>query len=283
MLDSEELHCCVVLYFDPKVLSDWVYLFRDFTLKYSNCLGRLLTHFDFWFEDDETKLYKYIKRNEKKFSYYAQDKTLKGLTFYSVGEDKDFFEAPFSSTVDTQESIPYYGPDRVEHDAYGTAIIKFKLDLYKTVFANFSLNELIDDMETIVRYQYGFVDLIQGRKYPALYYSGSASSQYLTPKEKKDVETWRKYGWKYPTLIRDIYWANVISKSHWGHDKQKENYLSTELKHECEDNVQWIDKDTLYFHAPFDILDYEEDKMEEFRQRIYKLMADCDIEVLANR
>ncbi|MHC4758999.1 MAG: hypothetical protein ACYTE8_10110 [Planctomycetota bacterium] len=121
---------------------------------------------------------------------------------------------------------------------------------------------------------------MKGKMYPFAYFEDMPTSAYLTDREREDARIWEKQGSKFKTLVRDVYWGNVISRSHWGKDKEKEQYLLKELGKECKDNVFWIDKETLFFCAPFDICPKDDVKILNFKKRIYKIFKKCEIEVI---
>jgi hypothetical protein len=277
MLDSKELHFCLVLYFSKIKSPNKFEEFENLALKYASELSQLLTHFEPWPSNNRVlqRPYRYIKRNQDRLKKAITNEAAKGIDFYATGKDGDFIEAPLS----------FGFVNLKEEKGYGIVTMRCKVNILKKSHTGLHLShQFIKDMNSLVDVKYGLVHMMQGRKYPGLYFLDSTSSIYLTIQEEKNVERWRKEGSRFESIVRGIYWGNIWSRSHWHNSKAKEKHLMKELEHECQGNVLWINKYTVFFCAPFDISDCKEyqSKLNEFRCRIHKICMNYDIEVLSN-
>ena len=277
MVDSEELHLCVISYFSGLRTESWLARFRKSVLKFAGDLGEELTHFELWPLDENARSrpYRYIKRNEGRFLEACEADLAMGVDFYSVGKDKDFIEAPLTFGMVDQ---------RRETD-YGIIMFHCKLDLLKVSQIGLAfVQELIGDTSSLANIRYGLVDVMQSRKYPGFYFLNSASSIYLTPEEEEDIERWRKQGHRFQTIVRDAYWGNILSKGHWGGDDQRKRRLVRGLQDDCGANILWIDDETLFFCSPVDILDCERKpaEIEAFKRRVLKTFKANGIVVLSS-
>jgi hypothetical protein len=226
---------------------------------------------------------RYIKRNQERLTQAFGSGMFKGISFYS--KDEKSFWSPFYLSLVTEDilSLRDIGMGRGDEIIYGTALMRCRLNSLKKHTTELCISkQFLLDIKSIVNTGYGIVTAMQEGKYPHDYFRNSASSLYLTPDESKEIEMWRRKGHRFQTMVRNIYWGNVLSRSHWRNNKAKEKYLLTGLQHECGDNVIWIDNNTLFFCAPYDILDYEQDesKKEQFQNNIRSILKDCDIDVL---
>jgi len=286
MVDSQELHYCEVLYYRSSTVSmNWPEYVHELALKYATNLGQLLTHFDFCSIDENcsSKGYRYIKRNRRKLEEAMKSTNNKGVHFYCVGEDGDFFEAPMGIGILNEEPMAVGIAERKFKTDFGVFIFESKLDIVTKQNSLFDFCQtILQDVSSMANVRYGLVTVMQGRKYPGMYFLDSACSTYLSEDEDKEVEIWRKESCRFETIVRKIYWGNVISRSHWGNDKAKEKYLLTKLQHECKGNVFWIDDDTIFFCAPFDISQCvtNQSKFRKFQHNIANIFADIGTELL---
>jgi len=287
MSDSTELFFCEVFYYKASIVPDnWAEILHTQALKHSRDLDLLLTHFDFWPMDEncKSKGYRYIKRNQSKLKDLIKSTENKGAFFYCVGEDVNYFEAPMAiSMLNEEPSAVGISKKGFETD-YGIFVFQSKLE---NVLKNNSVPDLsmriLKDISLSINVKYGIVTVMEGRKYPGMYFYNSACSRYLDDDEEQEVTTWRMEGYRFDSIVRKIYWGNIISPGHWNNDKSKEKYLLTELKHECEGKVFWINDDILFFCAPFDISECETNKpkFQQFQKTIAHILTDIGVELLA--
>lgn len=267
---------CYVFYFEFRDKNKWVEMFRQYSLAVANELGLEITHFDPKKDDNnwKSKAYRYIKRNQNKLTGdYAEEK-LKSLSFYSVADNNDFMKSPL---------ILYVSKEEFEKK-YNIMNIEIKIDVLINRIKSKEFSRLIVDKSfEIFNTSYGLVHLMEYAKFPGLYFSDMPASTELSDEEKENAKAWGRKGKYYKQLLRDIYWGNIISRSHWNNDKSKEKYIIKSLEYECKGLLYWVNDDVLFFNAPFDITDYEnyELNMKSFKQRVKKIFTDCDIEVLS--
>jgi hypothetical protein len=250
--------------------------FSKIALKYSSELGRILTHLTIWTEDYKKRCptLKYIKRNQKRITEAFLNRMYNGVDFYSI-EDKDMFiGAPFYLSLVTKDSF-------LQKDMkYGILIMECKLDYLREHTNILKIpNQFLNDIKSIMDPINGTVTVMQRGKMPSFYFRNSMSSD-LTTEEKQEVKIWEREGHRFETIVRDIYWGNVITRKHWGNDKTKEGYLLKAIKQECKENVFWIDENTLFFCAPFEICVQDDPKMLDFKDRMYKVFDKLGIEII---
>jgi hypothetical protein len=274
---NEELHFCQVIYFASVRSQNWMEQFSKIALKYATELGRVLTHFTFWSHDykiDYPTL-RYIKRNQGRLTQAFGNELYKGIDFYSLDEGQRFILAPYYISLVTKDSFLLKDIGR-----YGIVLIDCKLDSLKAHTAEVSISrEFLNDMKSIVNPRYGAVTVMQWKKIPESYFRNSTSA-YLTPEEHQEVKIWEREGCRFETIVRDVYWGNVLTRNHWGNSKAKEQYLLKTIEHECRGNTFWIDENTLFFCAPFDICPQDDPRMLDFKERMYKVFDKCEIEVI---
>jgi len=282
---NEELRFCLVIYFLSVRSQSWMELFSEVALKYATELERFLTHFEFWPKDNKTRtsVLQYIKRNQKRLTKAFNSGIYRGISFYS--KDEGLFWSPLYLSLVTKEPLLLRiagMEDSIVYYDYGTLLMDCKLDYLKDRNTELSIvsKHFLHDIKPVVNLGYGFVTVMQERKYPRFYFINSASSPDLAPKEEQESRIWEREGRRFQTIMRDIYWGNVLTRSHWGNDKAKEEYLLKAIEHECKGNVSWIDENTLFFCAPFDVCTQDDPKMLNFKEHMYKVFDKCEIEII---
>jgi hypothetical protein len=258
-------------------------VFHSVALKYATEFGQVLTHFDLWPVDDKTQtsMLRYIKQNQRLLTEAFNSKNYKGIDFFS--KDKESFWSPFYLSLLTDDilSARFLGMGRGDEIIYGTVLMRRLLYSIKERNVQLSISkQFIDDIKSIIHFGYGVVTVMEEKKYPHDYFRNSPSSPALTTDEEREVKIWIREGHRFETIIRDIYWGNVLTKKHWGSDIAKEKYLLKSLEHECQNNIFWIDDETLFFCAPFDICPQDDTKMLDFKERLYKVFDKLEIEVI---
>jgi len=273
---AEDIYICYTMYFSARRTKFWVQPYWDFSIKYASKLSREVTHFAPDRYDNKSwrcKVYRYIKRNHKYLLGKGVDQALRTLAFYSLGDDGDFVMSPWFTSLSNSQS------DRL----YGTVFMHCQENIFVKVHKDIDFFlHFIEDLNSLVKIEYGLIHLMEGKKYPGLYFGDLPASGYLSKEENHNAKTWEKEGHRFRTIVRDIYWGNVLSKSHWGNDKHKQDYLVARLKNECGDNVFWIDKDTIFFCAPFDISQCvtNQSKFRKFQRNIGSIFADIGTKLL---
>lgn len=260
----------IVCYFNGPLKSSWV---NWFTIKAENIAekyNRKISHFDFRMHDGtgSRKGYKFITRNCKYLREEGFNEKVVNLYFYCLNEGEVFFNSPLTFVIK-----PCHGKK-----TYGALIVQIHTCLFSQEISE-RYFDILSDIRANIGTQYAFVHMMQNDKYPVLYFLDAPYSNKLSDNERKKVENWKQNGYKFPNILRGIYWGNMICRSHWGGDDKKEIYLLTELKHECKENLHWIDQDTLYFQAPFNICLEDDPKMLDFREKIYKVFDNCEIKI----
>lgn len=282
---KDQVRFCHVIYFTSVFSQKWMEIFNKIALKYAAHVGRELTHFEFWPRDNKTRcsLLRYIKRNQARLSDESQCSVYKGISFYS--KEKDLFWSPFFiSIVKKDQLLIKMGKmkDVVIYDDYGSVIIDCDLNYLKNNNSEciFFSKQFLEDIKVITDLGYGVISAMEVNKYPRDYFRNSPSSPELTYEEEQEVQIWRREGHRFETLVRDIYWGNVLTRKHWGYDEAREQILLDVLKRECGDRVFWIDENTLFFCAPFEICPQNDPKMMAFKERLYKVFDELGIEVV---
>ena len=271
----DEYLCCV-LYFAELRKRVWVRTFWNLALKYASELGLEVTHFVSDTYDNDSwrcKTYKYVRRNQNRLAEKGIEQNLRVLDFHYVDKDGDLAMAPLTISM----------RNRRKNEAFGRVFVQCQQKiLCQKIGVVKLLYQLFSDLNHLIRVQYGFVNLMQGNKYPYAYAEGMAVSAYLSDEEELSAKVWEEEGWKFHTAVRRVYWGNVVSKSHWRYDGSREKYLLRNLEEICKGNVFWLNEETLFFCAPFDISDCTEKttKFDEFKNHILKLYEDVGIEVL---
>lgn len=261
------------VYFNQFKSLSWVSWLDEQSNRIANELGMSVSHFDFRRLDKNVSKngYKYKHRNLLYFENNGQ--LITDLTFYCLDKGEQYFGSRLSITV------------RVQNKDNRFSVLIFQID--ESLLRKHTPDFFCYDLLCLARKEsadiFGLVHVMENDKFPVLYFLDAPYSRELTKGERDEAKIWGTEGRAFGTIVRNIYWGNVITRAHWGNDPKKEKYLLTELQHECQGNVEWIDKDTVYFHAPFGILNYTEDQMEEYRQRLYKVMENCGIEVFATK
>ncbi len=163
---------------------------------------------------------------------------------------------------------------------YGTVLIDCALSFLEEHSSQIAFSQhFMNDINSMVDSGYGALIAMPWKKIPTSYFRNS-TSYYLEPEEKQEVEIFRREGHRFQTIVRDVYWGNVLSRRHWGNDKAKEEYLLEAIEQECRGNVFWVDENTLFFCAPFGICPQDDAKMLSFKDRLYKVFDKCEIEVI---
>lgn len=272
----KDLYLCYVMYFPAMRHKSWVEPFCAVAAKYAGEFGREVTHFVPDPYDNmrwRSKTYRYIKRNYKHLTQPKVDSILKTLEFYSVGSDNDLLMSPLLISLNNTQ----------KDKNYGTVFMQCQTSVFEDTseVVDFS-RRFIGDVNLIVKIEYGLVCLMRGNKYPGLYFGDLAASTHLTDEEEKNAKVWEKQGSQFQTLVRDVYWGNVLSKAHWGNNSIRKRSLLQRLKRVCEENVFSIDEKSLFFCAPFDILDSirSQRKLTEFKDQVHKLYENSGIKVL---
>jgi hypothetical protein len=261
----------IVSYFNQVLESNWV---DGFTLKAKSVAEkykRKISHFDFRTLDKTgpRKGYKFIKRNFKYLNEKGFGSKVESLCYYCLNEGEVYFDSPLTFVI---------RPCR-ENKTYGVLIIQIHTKLFTQEISE-NYFDILSDIRANIGTQYAFVHIMQNEKYPVLYFLDAPYSSKLNDNERNMAGIWERNGYRFPSILRDIFWGNIICRTHWKGDKKKEIYLLTELKHECKGNIHWIDPDTLYFQAPFDICFHDDPKMLDFRERLYKVFDNCGVEII---
>lgn len=284
MSTSPEKCFCQVVYFSSVRTQNWMEQFHRVALKYATELGRVLTRFNFCPKHNRTRCpsLRYIKRNHERLTKGFSDGAYKGITFYS--EDEGVFWSPFYLSLETREPLLLRIPgieDITVHYNYGTVLMRYASKLLKGCTAEVDISrDFLRDIESIAEPVYGAVTVMPQEKDPCSYFREHVGTPHLTPEEDHEMKAYHREGHRFQTIMRDIYWGNVITRSHWGNDKAKEQYLLKALENECRGNVHWIDENTLFFCAPFAICPQDDPKILDFKKRLYKVLDECEIEVI---
>jgi hypothetical protein len=263
----------LVFYYTDFIPHSWLPNLWQIIEKLTQQLNYQITHFGFRRYDGSgsSRPYKNILRNKKKLFDENSGEDIKQIHIYSCEESIDWFDAPFIVSVVNQYD------DR----GYNTLVIQsdlLRVELVENI-AN-TIKGIIGDLLSLINSQYGFIDIIPSSKCPAFfYYNGPPSADYAE-EEKNAINVWREEGKRFQTIMRDIYWGNILTRSHWGNNKAKEEYLLKAIEHECKENVFWIDENTLFFCAPFEICPQDDPKMMEFKERLYRVFDKLEIEVI---
>jgi hypothetical protein len=282
--ENRRLCFCQVLYFSSVVSEKWMELFSKVALKSATKFGKVVTHFRFWPKDNKTHCssLQYIKRNQKRLIHAFSSGTFKGIDFYS--KDEKLFWLPLNISFVNKDVYllrETKGKERIFYDNYGTALIRCRTDYLISLTEGATISkQFVFDLKSIVKPAYGVVTIMQQGKDPCSYFRDYAGTTQLTTEEDKEMKAFYREGHRFETIIRDIYWGNVLTKKHWGNDKTKEKHLLKVLEHECQSNIFWIDGETLFFCAPFDICPQEDPKMLDFKKRLYKVFDKLEIEVI---
>jgi len=166
---------------------------------------------------------------------------------------------------------------------YGTVFMQCRRDLLALLGeGKHFLEKTIRELNSVVKTDYGLVTVMRGNQYPGVYFGDVPASIHLTEEQERNAELWHKEGARFGTLVREVYWGNVLSGSHWRNDRAKEAFLVAELQRECAGNVFRVDEETIFFCAPFDILEWESRtrQMQRFRSRVRRILQNTSIEVL---
>jgi hypothetical protein len=124
--------------------------------------------------------------------------------------------------------------------------------------------------------EYGFVHVMPREKAPGYYFADMGNSR-LTQEEEHNLERWEESKHLYNQKMRDIYWGNLISKSHGGlgHDDAV-RIISEEVG---EEHVIRMEGGRCLFTLPFEFEDIEayDRNLATWRERLRKELAPFDL------
>ncbi len=270
-------YLCYAFYTSIPLDTPWVNPLWKLSLELAGEVGLNITHFEYdkygninW---RNHYVYRHIKRNQNEL-IKIHPRLLRSLSFYCVGEDGDYLLSPFSC------SMWSFG---VEQTRDKMIYFQFRYDYLDKICQDLILhNHLLENINKLALPIYGFVQPIVGKKYPIFFCYGMPNSIHLNESEEADAEIWGNQWNKYTTHIRNVYWGNIITKSHWGDDFSKGRSLFSELEAACSGQITWNGDNMIFFRCPIDIfdLDCKREKFENWRKTIRRILTQYGIEIL---
>ena len=192
--------------------------------------------------------WKYSERAKKRLFDEFYNSSLRSLSLYSKQKNDYYVNPPLMIYV-----------SKMLNDWPGSLIeVQCRLSQIseKTSVVDWC-NRVTQELEEVVRIDYGFVHFMKSKKYPVLYFRGLNSSPHLTKKEEKDNEAWDKVGYKFRYLLRGVYSGNILSETHWRSSKKVKLKLIEELRSECGAIVNEISDRIVFVLAPESVVDME--------------------------
>jgi hypothetical protein len=199
----------------------WVQDFVTFAEKLRARLGLEFSHFGCKYLEEKSakptvKSLKYVKRNARRIEGLLAREDILGIGFVSAEKGADV-------TRDEEMSLRFYCPDPrlVSRKPY----YQFALQVVPEVLACAPqqgevlghLVDLVHQVEAWMDTRYGLIQPMNSEKRGGLYFA-DIFSEHLSPRERERLHLWVRSSHEYDHKIRDVYWGNLITKSHLGVD-----------------------------------------------------------------
>lgn len=124
---------------------------------------------------------------------------------YSVGDDEDFMMSPvLIGAADRTDSMGY---TQLHFQRLMTAgMEESAADVVR----------MISRISTSLKIVYGIVDVMTGWQYPTAYFANAPLSTHLSAAQDASAVMWRQRERECATVIRGMYWINVLTAGHYG-------------------------------------------------------------------
>lgn len=227
---------CISIYFNELKQSEWIDFFWLFVKEYFNKLNKTINYWGYRTSKDgkvkngrkkingEKKLNKIIEENKEQIGT---------LSVYSLYDDTDLIRGH-----DLCVSIRHLYP------TFGYRLFYFETIEWNVIHFEFISNLLLHLKELLVM-KYGIVTIMNSNKIPSLYF-GNFATENISKNERSNLRKWRKLSKSYDKYIRDIYFGNILSISHFNYDKEKMADFYSFLQ-EYKVSASQIDGDLLFF------------------------------------
>lgn len=271
---KSDLICCVAYFAETN--ARWCLALRQFWDRYSGELGRHLTHIA---SRTRGTAGGPIQRIEdvamQALEEQMNDMALSALELYAEPYDPVVvYRCPFC--------VSLMEPSRCAQ-GYGTLYAQFSMeDLPARLLSADFVARFVSDFLNIVRPHYGLVHRFDRQLVPAGYLR-QALVDRVPEEQMREFLLWDAHVHRCQTLVRNVYWGNVIHRSHVNNDYDRWRHMTSELGYLCEGNVRTLGDDGFFFAAPFS-LSGERDfcpRMQRFRVGAMSVLARHGVQVLA--
>jgi hypothetical protein len=267
------------MYFDQFHRDDWEVPILQLSERIVRHLGVAHTRLVYWPENSSnwrSRHYVYRPSNLKKLEKVLASTHLALLWLLSLRTDDWVPDPDYYLLADAEkyELKPY----RCFHLGINTRLIP---SLRREALWPF-MPSVVTELEHIADVRYGLVHIMPHDKSPFDYFEDNPSSENLTSAEKANLEQWRwgRQGSLYQSLMRDVYWGNLITLQHCpGYSSAQD--LATDIQAAIPGvSVSLLSDEKLFFSLPLDMSESECEMNEAVRMRARQALEKLGINIM---
>lgn len=143
--------------------------------------------------------------------------------------------------------------------------------------------EIFKKLASIVNIKQGFIRKFDKKKAPLMYYHDSTSMASLSKAEEEEIENWVANGKQFESLVRGVYWGNLLTDGHFDKSEIRKSHICKQLEQECGSKVYQLNDELVLLCAPEDLArkDVTEKKLRKYIKAVETVLLANEVKLLS--